>query len=70
MDQLIIVALVCAALGGIAASLSILRRERLRKRPDSPFAASTEGSIRCPTCGMGNPNSERRCISCGASLAG
>lgn len=70
MDQVLILATAAAALAVIAATLSILRRERLRTPHDSPFAASTEGSVRCPTCGMGNPNIERNCIACGASLSG
>jgi hypothetical protein len=68
MDQLILVALVTAGLGGILASISILRRERRQR--ERPFAVSTEGSVRCPTCGMGNLWNERTCSACGAPLPG
>jgi hypothetical protein len=66
MDQLIVLIAAIAGIAGIFASLSILRRGRAK--PESPFAASTEGSRRCPTCGMGNGWSERQCSSCGAPL--
>jgi hypothetical protein len=67
MDPLIMVALGAAALAGLMASLSIVRRWR---RPrESPFAASTEGETRCPKCGMGNMWTDARCITCGASLS-
>jgi len=66
MDQLIVLIAGIAGVAGILASLSILRRER---RPtENPFAASTEGSRRCPSCGMGNGPNERQCSSCGANL--
>jgi hypothetical protein len=68
MDPLITVALVAAAIGGLMASLSIVRR--WRRPPESPFAASTEGEKRCPKCGMGNLWTDARCISCGAKLPG
>ena len=68
MDQLLTFALACAALAGIFASLSILRRDR--KVQDSPFAVSTEGEKRCPKCGMGNMWTDRTCVSCGAALRG
>jgi uncharacterized protein (DUF983 family) len=66
MDPLLQVALAAAALGGLLASLSIVRR--WRRPPESPFAASTEGSRRCPSCGMGNLWTDRQCIACGAEL--
>lgn len=66
MDQYIVLVAAIAGIAGILASLSILRRER---RPrENPFAASTEGSRRCPSCGMGNGPYERECNSCGANL--
>jgi hypothetical protein len=67
MDPLLQVALVAAALGGLLASWSIIRR--WRRPPESPFAGSTEGSKRCPSCGMGNLWTDRECISCGAELS-
>lgn len=68
MDQLLLLALAVAALVGILASLSILRRDRPGQ--ESPFAASTEGEKRCPNCGMGNLWTDARCVSCGADLPG
>lgn len=68
MDAVVTFVLAAAALAGILASLSILRRSR--RPPESPFAASTEGEKRCPKCGMGNLWTDRRCVSCGADLPG
>ncbi|HEX5590844.1 MAG TPA: hypothetical protein VFX65_11195 [Candidatus Limnocylindrales bacterium] len=68
MDQVMTFALATAALAGILASLSILRRDR--KVPESPFAVSTEGEKRCPRCGLGNQWTDRTCAGCGASLRG
>ena len=59
-------ALAVASIAGIVASLSIMRRAR--NPPDSPFAVGTEGSRRCPACGMSNLWNERQCSSCGADL--
>lgn len=68
MDPLLTTALGAAAVAGLLASLSIVRR--WRRPPESQFAASTEGDKRCPKCGMGNLWSERTCASCGAKLPG
>ncbi len=68
MDPLFTVAVVAAALAGLMASLSIVRRER--RPPESPFATSTEGEKRCPSCAMGNLWTDATCISCGAKLPG
>jgi hypothetical protein len=68
MDQLIIVAAGLAGVAGILASLAIVRRFRTPK--ESPFAVSTEGEKRCPSCGMGNQWTDARCVSCGADLPG
>jgi len=68
MDPLLTIALGAAAVAGLLASLSIVRR--WRRPPESPFATSTEGDKRCPKCGMGNLWSERTCASCGAKLPG
>jgi hypothetical protein len=67
-----LVAMTLAAAFGILATLAILRNQRraLEPPPESPFAASTEGEKRCPKCGMGNPWTDDRCISCGAKLPG
>jgi len=68
MDAVLVFALGAAALAGILASFSILRRRP--RPPESPFAASTEGEKRCPKCGMGNQWTDARCVSCGANLPG
>ena len=68
MDQLIIIAAALAGIAGILASLVIVRRSRAPR--ESPFAVSTEGAKRCPTCGMGNQWTDATCASCGADLPG
>ena len=68
MDQPLLFVLALAAVAGILASLSLLRRDRPRR--ESEFAASTEGEKRCPACGMGNLWTDARCVSCGADLPG
>jgi len=68
MDQLIILAAGLAGVAGILASLALVRRTRVPK--ESPFAVSTEGEKRCPSCGMGNQVVDARCVSCGADLPG
>ena len=65
--------LILAALVGIAASVTIMRRQRVDRQAnsgESPFAASTEGEKRCPKCGMGNMWTDRNCVSCGTRLPG
>lgn len=72
-DGQILLALVAAATIGLAAALLILRRQRRDRDAldvESPFAASTEGETRCPSCGMGNLWTDRECIDCGARLPG
>jgi len=73
MDQTTALALVGAAVLGIAAIVLMLRRRRKdveETTKESPFAASTEGEKRCPWCGMGNLVTDDRCIACGAKLPG
>lgn len=71
MDDTLLLALIVAAGVGIAATLLMLRRQRVEAAPpDNPFAASTEGEKRCPSCGMGNLWTDRNCISCGRRLPG
>lgn len=65
--------LILAAVVGIAASVAIMRRQRVDRQAESgesPFAASTEGTKRCPKCGMGNMWTDRNCVSCGTRLPG
>jgi hypothetical protein len=73
MDQTLLLAMVGAAVVGIAAVLEILRRDRRAAAAgvvETPFAASTEGEKRCPSCGMGNLVTDATCVSCGAKLPG
>ena len=73
MDQTNALALIIAAALGIAAVVLIMRRQRKETEADTrenPFAVSTEGEKRCPSCGMGNLWTEARCISGGAKLPG
>jgi hypothetical protein len=71
VDDLLLPGLIAAAVVGILSVLVIRRRqEREAHPPESPFAASTEGEKRCPSCGMGNLWTETRCVACGARLAG
>jgi hypothetical protein len=61
----------CAAVG-IVATLGILRRQRLQAEGphESPFAVSTEGMKRCPSCGTGNLVTDGTCSTCGKALPG
>lgn len=73
MDQTLLFGIVIAAAVGIAATLSITRRDRraiATAGVESPFAVSTEGEKRCPSCGMGNLVTDATCISCGSKLPG
>jgi uncharacterized paraquat-inducible protein A len=72
MDQStgLLLLIVIAALG-IVATLAIMRRRSLAETaepPESPYAASTEGMKRCPSCGVGNLVTESRCSNCGKRL--
>ena len=74
MDQTAqILALIGVAALGILAVVTILRRDRVSKEAEShesPFAASTEGMLRCPSCGTGNLVTDGTCSSCGKQAAG
>lgn len=71
MDETLLLGLIVAAGIGIIATLLMLRRQRVEATPrDNPFAVSTEGEKRCPSCGMGNLWTDRNCISCGKRLPG
>ena len=65
--------LIVAAGVGILSLLVTLRRQR-RDREDttreSPYATSTEGQKRCPSCGAYNSWTDRNCVSCGRKLPG
>ncbi|HSL76701.1 MAG TPA: hypothetical protein VK867_07145 [Candidatus Limnocylindrales bacterium] len=74
MDQTTqLIALVISAVVGMLAVLTILRRERHAVEDasrDNPFAVSTEGMKRCPSCGTGNLVTDSTCVKCGKRLAG
>ena len=68
MDQPLLAIFAIAVIAGLLASVAILRRKGPKK--ESPFAASTEGSKRCPNCGLGNMASDATCANCGMGLPG
>lgn len=73
MDDITLYALLAAAVLGVAAALLILRRQRHDRADatrETPFATSTEGMKRCPTCGFGNLVTDSTCSSCGKRLPG
>lgn len=74
MDQSTqILALIGVAAVGILAVVVILRRERKTIEDatrENPYATSTEGMKRCPSCGMGNLVTDSTCSSCGKRLPG
>jgi hypothetical protein len=74
MDQTTqLLALISAATVGIVATLAILRRQRHAAEAagrENPYAVSTEGMKRCPTCGFGNLVTDSTCSSCGRRLPG
>jgi hypothetical protein len=68
-----ILAIIGVAALGILATLTILRRDRVSREEDafeSPYAVSTEGMKRCPSCGTGNLVTDATCSRCGKKLAG
>ena len=73
MDQTSqILALIGIAALGILAVVVILRRDRVAGQPprESPYAASTEGMKRCPSCGTANLVMRATCATCGRKLPG
>jgi len=68
-----ILALIGIAAVGILAVVVILRRERVTGEEASrvnPYATSTEGMKRCPSCGTGNLVTDSTCSTCGKRLPG
>jgi hypothetical protein len=68
-----LIAMVIAAIIGLLAVLTILRRERHDREDvtrESPFATSTEGMKRCRSCGTGNLVTDSNCLNCGKRLPG
>jgi hypothetical protein len=74
MDQTMqLLLLIAFAIIGILAVLVIAGRNRRSAESDSresPFAASTEGMKRCPSCGTGNLVTDANCSNCGKRLPG
>ncbi|HUP55386.1 MAG TPA: zinc-ribbon domain-containing protein [Methylomirabilota bacterium] len=73
MDQTAqILALIGIAALGILAVVVILRRDRVAAQPprENPYAMSTEGMKRCPSCGTGNLVTDATCSNCGRKLPG
>jgi uncharacterized paraquat-inducible protein A len=57
----------------VVSVLLIRRRQRVDRHAldaESPYAVSTEGQKRCPSCGMFNGWTSRTCVSCGRPLQG
>ena len=68
-----ILALIGVAAAGILAVVVILRRDRVTGEAasrENPYATSTEGMKRCPSCGTGNLVTDSTCSSCGKRLPG
>jgi hypothetical protein len=74
MDQTyLLLSMIGFAIIGIFAVLLIARRNRRDTAADareSPFATSTEGMKRCPSCGTGNLVTDANCSNCGKRLPG
>ena len=74
MDQTTeLIVLIGAAIIGLVAVLTIVRRERHEVEDasrESPFAASSEGMKRCPNCGTANLVTDTTCSNCGKHLPG
>ena len=77
MDDLTLLALIGAAVLGLLAVLSLLRRERHEAEAEAiagdvegHFAVATEGMKRCPYCGMANLVTDATCVSCKRRLPG
>ena len=66
-----ILLLICTAALGIAATVLILRRDRLAEpkvKPENPYALASEGLRRCPSCGFDLLVTDENCPSCGKRL--
>ena len=73
MDDVLLFAIVPAAVIGLVAVLLILRRQQSDEAEatrESPFAVSSEGMKRCPSCGVGNLVTDSTCSACGKHLRG
>ena len=74
MDQRTQLLVLIAAMAiAVIALLLILRRQRHDREEtsaESPYATSSEGQKRCPSCGAYNAWTDRNCVSCGRKLPG
>ncbi|MDQ3129010.1 MAG: hypothetical protein M3Q66_11240 [Chloroflexota bacterium] len=74
MDQTTqLLLLIVAASIAIVAMLVMLRRQRVERESEareSPYATSSEGQKRCPSCGAYNSWTDRNCVSCHRKLPG
>jgi len=73
MDDALLLAILAAAAIGLVATLLILRRQQSEEADEtreSPFAVSSEGMKRCPSCGVGNLVTDATCSACGKHLRG
>ena len=65
--------LVVAAVLGLVAMVLITRRQRSEREAatrENPYATSSEGQKRCPSCGAYNASTDRDCVSCHRKLPG
>jgi hypothetical protein len=46
------------------------RRDRADETRENPYATSSEGQKRCPSCGAYNAWTDRNCVSCHRKLPG
>ena len=74
MSQTTELVLLLVALGVLVISVLIIRRrqrvDRAEASGESPYAVSSEGQKRCPSCGMFNVWTAQTCVSCGRHLSG
>ena len=70
--QLLLLLIAAAAIGVVAAWFMVRRqrRDRESKQQESPYAVSTEGQKRCPSCGMYNAWTDSTCVACRRPLPG
>jgi hypothetical protein len=65
------VLLITAAASGVLALVAMTRGSPAPNHASAnerPFAVSTEGMKRCPSCGVGNLVTEQQCSGCGKRL--
>ena len=74
MSQSTELLLLVIAIAVLAVSVVLIRRrqrlDREARAGASPYAVSTEGEKRCPSCGMPNLWTDKNCISCKRPLPG